>query len=524
MFRIAIVVLLVVLSVVPVYANGWFPKLNERGEVASGAGEISLKLVTGDRQLGIGWIGGWINNDWIVYNGADNNTLTVLFNVRDNRRIEVPQSYNFYAAGGGQWMGTLANSAPFTRRYSGDQIIQEIPDSGVPTMATNGKWAYLTPWHDNHKTLVVNGSPLVSGQIFDVALTPRAVVWSTFTGRATKAVFGQLNGGPTQNISVLDWEGPIACDAADTTWVVSVTQTGLIARKFGATRGYSWHGEFFNPSCVVLNGQLRIASSSSRGELQVISPSGPEVDLREPVVTPPPPPTPPQRSKLPEAVCKTLMTERGKYPADLTPVCRNEGDPNCPIGAILNATAWAHRDLGFGLSRKEAGFHVVSPVGRIASDILERKSDLLMWDVFVDAGLTTRVNCGEDIGPGSRPFVDPVDPQQGSPPPPPPSDDVDQLKAENVRLRTEIHALRGLLTDTEIARDAARRRVTELERERDDLKASIDNKDRRIAELEVERDGLKRQLEEASKPVSCQLVGQRRVFGLRIGGRCEAVR
>lgn len=512
----------------PAFADGWFPRMNERGEVASGAGIITVL----GRDVGVGWGPEWIDNDHIVYNGADNNSLSVIFNVRTfQREATVPQSYNVYAAGGGRWMGLFQGNPIVIRRYQGTQVIQEIPDAGSVVMSRNGRWGYVAPFHATTKTFFVNGQAVVTDTVFDVSLTERSTVWSTFTGRFTKAVFAQINGGPTQNISVLDWEGPTACDAPDATWVVSVTQSGLIARKAGRKTGYKWDGgEFFNPSCVVVNGQLRIASSSSRGVLQILEPTGPEVDL---TVTPPPPPPPPPLDELPAGICQALKDERKKYPS--APNCRVEvrngnevqvcmsGDQ---IGDLLNRVAFQFKQAGFGLSGKDFGTHCDSKAGPIACDIIQRRSDNAMWDVLGSAGEETTVNCGRAIGfqtdLNRRPYRDAVNPGDGGTDP---SDhDVLALKAEIVKLQGELNTVRGRLTDAESARDNARNRVGELERERDELKASIDNKDRRIGELEQERDELKRRIEELGQPLTCQLVGQQRIFGVRIGGRCEAVR
>jgi hypothetical protein len=46
-------------------------------------------------------------------------------------------------------------------------------------------------------------------------------------------------------------------------------------------------------------------------------------------------------------------------------------------GAMLNEIAWTHRADGWGLSRKEGGHFVESPVGKIASDILQAKETAL---------------------------------------------------------------------------------------------------------------------------------------------------
>lgn len=45
--------------------NGWFPSLNRRGEVCSGAGEVCVLGVS----FGTGTKPKWIDDDLVVYNG-----------------------------------------------------------------------------------------------------------------------------------------------------------------------------------------------------------------------------------------------------------------------------------------------------------------------------------------------------------------------------------------------------------------------------------------------------------------------
>lgn len=117
---------------------------------------------------------------------------------------------------------------------------------------------------------------------------------------------------------------------------------------------------------------------------------------------------------LPSVACDTLKAERVKYPSSLSSICTVSGDSRCPLGDMLNKAALK---AGLGLARKDSGYFVTSPVGKVASDIL-MNSAKLGWDVFVDAENTARVNCGNTIGTiTNRPYVSPIDIT-----PPPPSD------------------------------------------------------------------------------------------------------
>jgi len=133
---------------------------------------------------------------------------------------------------------------------------------------------------------------------------------------------------------------------------------------------------------------------------------------------------------LPSDVCQSLKEERAKYPSDISSVCTNSNDANCPLGYILNTVAWKYRADGWGMSKKDYGYFVYSPAGPIASDILQRNN--VMWDVFINSSQQAIVTCNQFVGTASRPFVAPV--PYDNPPEPPPTD-CEELKKENEELR-----------------------------------------------------------------------------------------
>jgi hypothetical protein len=149
---------------------------------------------------------------------------------------------------------------------------------------------------------------------------------------------------------------------------------------------------------------------------------------------------------LPAGVCTTINQVRGTAPI-------TSADQ---FGAMMNRIAWAHRDQGIGLSRKNAGSNCPSPAGPIACDILQRKSDNAMWDIFGSAGPNepTTPNCGDSIGPStdlSRPWTAAVDPGD-TPPPAPPTTPPPTVDASTTALLQEqideLKALRAALAIT----------------------------------------------------------------------------
>lgn len=120
----------------------------------------------------------------------------------------------------------------------------------------------------------------------------------------------------------------------------------------------------------------------------------------------------PPGDRLPSAVCDTLKAERAQYG---TPI--SKGD----LGAVLNATAYAHRGLSMGLGGKTSGTRCSSLAGWIACDLLYRKSDGVGWDVIVDVEGSARVNCtASGVLIDNRPWIAPAHPGTGPTPPDPP--------------------------------------------------------------------------------------------------------
>ena len=117
--------------------------------------------------------------------------------------------------------------------------------------------------------------------------------------------------------------------------------------------------------------------------------------------------------RLPDNVFETLKAERAKYgvvPSDVE------------LGRLLNATAWAHRLHGFGVSRKVGGTTVPMPGGgTICRDVLMLE-DGTAWDVLVAAGGASTPTQGDSflITDLARGWLAPVDPGEADEPIPEP--------------------------------------------------------------------------------------------------------
>jgi hypothetical protein len=276
--------------------NGWFPDLNGRGDVVSGAGEIFV----GDRQVAPGHHPKWMDDDWIVYD-AGQALGTQMLNVRNGVVRSVHPNANLYAAGAGQLLA-LWQGAPVTlRRYRGTELLEARENCGPMAMAPNGRYVFADNYAAETHTLHIHelGTPapvpLYTGPTMNLSIADRVVCWQVATGPRKTNVYGLRLGGPAiENWTVFEWEDPVACDGPDGPWILSVTQSGLILRPAGATVGYQWNGDYRNPAIRCIADVFQIASSDGFGVPQRFSvdPATPRRALQPPVIVTPPPPPP----------------------------------------------------------------------------------------------------------------------------------------------------------------------------------------------------------------------------------------
>jgi hypothetical protein len=352
--------LLLALSL-PAQADGWFPQINSRGEITSGFGTIEAA----GKVIGAGHGSHWLTDDTILY-GTDAGMVTL--NLRTGEQHLVPGGYNFVSAGGNTWLGTIAVPPIPTHRYVGVQRVAEYIGAGVPMVAPNGRYGYVTPYADAQRTIVVNDVSVVSGTVMDAALTETAVVYSVATGMYTREVYYILGSAAPQRATIFNWESPSACDGAGATWILSVTQAGLAFRPAGSGDGFYWRGEFFNPSCRYVNGEFIIASSNSHGVLQVMNVKGagavhyanitddgvnltPAPPAPAPVTPPVVAPAPPQASPDKAVAGRIVREERAKYPTPMS---------EAQIATLLKDVARRMNSEGlaggpFGALRKSGG-------------------------------------------------------------------------------------------------------------------------------------------------------------------------
>ena len=154
--------------------------------------------------------------------------------------------------------------------------------------------------------------------------------------------------------------------------------------------------------------------------------------------------------RLPDEVYATLQAVCAAYPYAVVQTASD-------LGAILNRVAWAHRADGWGLSRKDFGTCVPSPVGLVAEDVLHHRPSNLHWDVLAGAGVgqSLRPIQTDAIGPMTdlrRPWVAPTDPGGDVSVPTPPVDvhvckhvpvDMTPWTQQAAALLAQVHTLSG---------------------------------------------------------------------------------
>jgi hypothetical protein len=277
--------------------DAWFPRINARGAIASGARSLWVDGVLFAAQGG--------NPAWaglaLVYNDLDGGTVI--------GTTRLPVGYNvLVGSDDGRWAGFSAPGAGRVDLYSPAGGAGNLPGACVPRFG-DGKFGYLFPYQtrpDNMRTLMVDGVAVVAGVLLDFVIGAGTILWQTAT-----STYGRALATPAGPCNIRDDEAPIALFTAPdrTPWVVTQTQIGTMVRPVASPFGYFLAGDLYNPDARMIEDRLRVVGSSASGQPLFdhwIDFTAPRVDLRlvgveEPPVTPPiippviPPETPPDR-------------------------------------------------------------------------------------------------------------------------------------------------------------------------------------------------------------------------------------
>lgn len=477
--------------------NGWKPKFTPDGKlIVSGAAVLTVTdavtNVSRDVMLN-GWEPDPCDHETVLYNGAQNGLRLLNLRTGEDQQLDPRELIELACTRTPQRLFWAARDVQQNAVVS--SVGHVIPNAGQPTISDGGFFGFRTGddriepfacdqglvWHD------------LRGQVFGFFLDHQVERHFTVPGRQEYR--------------------PVCIATPAGMWILAMTPTGFLLHPAGGTDGYpleTGDNRNLNAHAVWVNGEIRAVFNDNQGALLrwTVRLSDPRVDLRgtpsppAPAPGPPPPPPPPQAcGEIPahgQAALRALWTR-----PDVNALVRSANDDDRRKAARMFAEQMAFT-VGPEWGTKNAGGWRPPSKDAIAKVV---NGTLCGWDLV--NGITRELVFGHGEPLPGQEFI-PVTPTNhlGTSPPSPPN--CDACQQENARLKAEIHALRSLLTETEI--------------ERDRLKAEVAAAGAQLATVTRDRDELKQQLEEASKPVTCQLVGQQRIFGVRIGGRCEAVR
>lgn len=481
--------------------NGWRPKFTPDGSrIVSGAGVLTVTdavtNVSRDVMLN-GWEPDPCDNDTAIYNGQQGGLRLLNLRTGADTQLDPRELIELACTRTPQRLFWAARDVQQNAVVS--SVGHVIPNAGQPTISDGGFFGFRT------------GDDRIEPFACDLGL-----VWHNLRGQ----VFGFFIDHQVERHFTVPGRQeyrPVCIATPEGMWILAMTPTGFLLHPAGGTDGYQLEtgdNRNLNAHAVWVNGEIRAVFNDSQGALLrwTVRLSDPRIDLR---VTPPPPAPgpPPPPDTTPQACGEVPAHGQAALRAlwarpDVTALVRSANDDDRRKAARMFAEQMAFT-VGPEWGTKNAGGGRPPSKDAIAKVV---NGTLCGWDIVNGTTRELAFGHGEPL-PGQQFMpVTPTNHLRSAPPtPPPPSQPCDacvtrvreleaanqQLSTANQQLQAEVNALRGLLTDVEIARDHAIA-------ERDDL--------------------IRRQLDEARKPVTCQLVGQQRVFGVRIGGRCEAVR
>lgn len=262
--------------------NAWYPKLNSKGQVIAGSGEVWLfddyKGGNG-RKIAGGWWPNYLFDDTVVYY-TDNDWR--IQNIDDPNNLIVKQEkVNLVLGGNGKIL----------RQVIPHILFEGKQDNGrVPSLSLDGKNSiWVTPYAEEWTNVICNWHILTPPrQVASTSACNKAVVWTEFAGGGRR-VFGSKDNLNIDELTVTFWEDARVFDGKSEPIVISILQDGIFVREWGQELGWRYYGVFNEPSGRFLN-DLFVVVASENGILKYL-----EIDLNSakvPVDTVPIPPEP----------------------------------------------------------------------------------------------------------------------------------------------------------------------------------------------------------------------------------------
>ncbi len=378
--------------------NGWFPHFSPSGKIASGSGSNDPELagiwVEGLRVDTVGLAPHWIDDDRIVYNI---DTAHRVMDTRTRAFQDFLPGASHTPAGGGKFAAWLAQG-------QGVFYLQGTHHSegmDAPWITPTGDIVWAAPYQSVERHVYRNRTQItgVRGTYVDVRAVGDLVTWSTYVGVRKRATHGWRRITGLVDLHVLDAVAreeyseflSVPVITSRGAFVVTATHYGLFIHAWGENRrGWVYRGEFFNHDVWSDGDNIYVVGSASNGvpllaTFPVASSTVDIVEFHRQIVEGGVEPKPlctteyldgelgscticghlksKHKIKEPPVADPTLTDEqfatlvrvRGEYPAaTLTPE---------EIGAILNKTAWIHRNdpQPLRLQEKKTGTAAIQP-------------------------------------------------------------------------------------------------------------------------------------------------------------------
>lgn len=293
-------------------SNGWFPRLNSRGDVVSGAGAIEF------------------NGTTIATNGTKpqfrTDDLVVYVNTQDDCLYEVPVT--------GGVAHKLSDSKVSLFSAGNDTVIYPFAgDIGISVDSKTGAVARLIEFNGNNAdhSVVVDGKTIVAhGIVSDVRAADGLLAYSVWTGRPhDRGTWAWAGKDTVTNLRVYEsgWEGaPVPFMTPEGPWILFQTNEDLRLHPWFSRMGYIIHtgeDQNFNPDVKFVNNTIAIVWNTGIGTLgkELITLGRPREDISSGVVVviPPPPPPPPDDKdpKMPDNFKGAVEALRVNFPTPL---------------------------------------------------------------------------------------------------------------------------------------------------------------------------------------------------------------
>lgn len=253
--------------------TGWFQRLNSRGHVVSGAGQL---FVNGHPVGEVGWNPVWFTDDRFIYNAAERGLR--LYDVQTKQSVPLdPRELIELAAGGGKWAG---RHAPTDALIVSDGDV--IEGAGQPCIAADGELIYR------------RGDDKI-----EPSICLAAEAWGDGRGRIlARRVSGLVVIADTRDCTVGDFEArPILIDTLEGPWVLCMTRTGLHLRPLFGSHGYAiatGNDRNLHAHAVCLGTTIRAVWQDTQGhpfahDFDLSAPRVPLPVTADPIVAPPDP-------------------------------------------------------------------------------------------------------------------------------------------------------------------------------------------------------------------------------------------